>query len=180
MRTSGTKGGMKRRQKLSHSRHATCLFVHPFAVAPVACLLSGQGQLLLAGDPRQLGPVIHSPIAKENGLADSFLERLMLRRIYSRGRNGRYDERVLTQLTHNFRSHEALLELPNRLFYDNALECKASAMLRNHCIGWDQLPNPKVPMIFHGIIGKDMRERGSPSWFNPDEVSDDTAVPLIR
>jgi helicase MOV-10 len=156
------------------------LFVHPFAVAPVACLLSGQGQLLLAGDPRQLGPVIHSPIAKENGLADSFLERLMLRRIYSRGRNGRYDERVLTQLTHNFRSHEALLELPNRLFYDNALECKASAMLRNHCIGWDQLPNPKVPMIFHGIIGKDMRERGSPSWFNPDEVSDDTAVPLIR
>ena len=145
--------------------------MEPEAVAPVACLLSGQGQLLLAGDPQQLGPVIHSAVAKENGLADSFLERLMRRRIYSRGRNGRFDERVLTQLTHNFRSHEALLELPNRLFYDNALECKASAMLKNHCVGWDQLPNRKIPMIFHGIVGKDMRERGSPSWFNPDECA---------
>lgn len=26
-------------------------------------------------------------------------------------------------------------------------------------------------MIFHGVVGKDMREGNSPSWFNVDEIA---------
>eukprot|EP00966_Prymnesium_polylepis_P036906 856209-Prymnesium_polylepis.2 len=33
-------------------------------------------------------------------------------------------------------------------------------------------------MLFHGMIGKDMREAHSPSWFNPDEVV--TVVKLVQ
>lgn len=34
------------------------------------------GQIVLAGDPKQLGPVIISPIARRYGLGQSFLHRL--------------------------------------------------------------------------------------------------------
>jgi hypothetical protein len=34
---------------------------------------------------------------------------------------GSYNERFITKLRRNFRSHELILELPNRLFYDGEL-----------------------------------------------------------
>ena len=33
------------------------------------------------------------------------------------------------------------------------------------------LPNPRFPILFHGIIGKDDRDATSPSFFNIDEVT---------
>jgi len=76
----------------------------------------------------------------------------------------------MTKLVRNYRCHEALLELPNRLFYANALQCCAERLLVEACLGWEGLPAKRVPLLFHGIQGKDMREGNSPSWFNPDEV----------
>lgn len=49
------------------------------AMAPIGCLLSSQGQLVIAGDPKQLGAVVHHTLAKEHGLGMSYLERLMER-----------------------------------------------------------------------------------------------------
>ena len=48
-------------------------------------LPSSGGQLVLAGDPKQLGPVIRSPISIKFGLELSLLERLMARDIYMPG-----------------------------------------------------------------------------------------------
>ena len=307
--------------------------LEPEAVAPVAALLGADSQLLLAGDPKQLGPVIHNDLAKANGLSTSLLERLMARTAYQRGsqvaaiqralaaeappmvrpsdwpqgeartftffhgtswenalriesdgfdpstegclgpgvyvgradkaigfarsgwrhggasgglvearvtiRNPKFisyedltgswraegydacrteqtqfstqmewciaspsqlrvvritevaldpdahdapppgedepplpgfDERIMTKLLRNFRSHAELLRLPNQLFYDNELSACANPMLANSCLDWERLPNPRVPMIFHGIEGKDERENNSPSWFNADEA----------
>ena len=76
----------------------------------------------------------------------------------------------MTKLLRNFRSHAELLRLPNQLFYDNELLPCADPMLANSCLDWESLPNPRVPMIFHGIEGKDERENNSPSWFNADEA----------
>jgi len=43
--------------------------VEPECVIPIADLLNPSlGQLVLAGDPKQLGPVLRSPIAQKHGL----------------------------------------------------------------------------------------------------------------
>ena len=56
----------------------------PEALAPIASLWEPGVQLLLAGDPKQLGPVIHNSHAQTYGLAVSMLERLMGRALYAR------------------------------------------------------------------------------------------------
>jgi len=46
-------------------------------------------QVVLGGDPKQLGPVIHSPAAKKQGLDTSLLERLVTRHtIYAESATG--------------------------------------------------------------------------------------------
>jgi hypothetical protein len=43
-------------------------------------------------------------------------------------------------------------------------------MVTHGLVGWDRLPNPAFPMVFHGVAGKDEREGNSPSWFNIMEI----------
>ena len=146
------------------------------AVAPVGGLLGPDGQLVVAGDPKQLGPVVHHALAKEYGLGLSYLERLMERAIYQKDDRrtsagfGRYDARVITKLVRNYRSHRDLIELPNSLFYDGDLVYCGDPMTVNSCARWEGLPTAGVPLLWHGIIGKDCQEGKSPSWFNPDEA----------
>eukprot|EP00966_Prymnesium_polylepis_P018080 417621-Prymnesium_polylepis.1 len=59
--------------------------LEPEAIAPVAMLLGADGQLVLAGDPRQLGPVVHSEVARAAGYGISLLERLVKRKVYAAG-----------------------------------------------------------------------------------------------
>lgn len=63
------------------------------------------GQLVLAGDPRQLGPVLRSPLALKHGLGYSLLERLLAyNSLYKKGPNG-YDPQFITKLLRNYRYH---------------------------------------------------------------------------
>lgn len=141
----------------------------PEAVVAVAGLLGPAGRLVMAGDPRQLGPVVRSQLAVKNGLATSLLERLMELGLYiSR------DPRCITKLVKNFRSHPALLTVPKRLFYDNELEACADPVVTESCLAFPGLPDQaranKVPLIFHGVVGQDLKEETSPSFFNPEEI----------
>jgi hypothetical protein len=172
----------------------------PEAIAAAACLLGPDSQLVVAGDPQQLGPVIHAPLSREYGLGVSLLERLMLRGVYTAKPAGaaaaaaaaaaagsaaevvpvaslaeRYDPDVITMLQDNYRSNEQLLELPNQLFYGGRLRACADAALVDSCLGWEGLPNPKTPLMWLGVQGKEEREASSPSWFNPEE-----AVAVVR
>ena len=72
----------------------------------------------MAGDPKQLGPLVRSPLAETSGLGTSLLERLMARPLYS-------SPHLITKLVRNFRSHPALLAVPAKLFYDSDLEACA-------------------------------------------------------
>ena len=36
---------------------------------------------------------------------------------------------------------------------------------------WDGLPKKGFPVVFHSVIGEDMREERSPSFFNASEVA---------
>ncbi|XP_066285772.1 putative helicase MOV-10 [Branchiostoma lanceolatum] len=155
---------------IDESGHA----VEPEAVIPVAGLLSPEsgGQLVLAGDPKQLGPVLRSPVAIKHGLAMSLLERLMTQcPLYQRGPNGQYDSRVLTKLVRNYRSHPAILQEPNSMFYNGELEVYADELVRESLCRWENLPKKNFPVIFHGVEGTDEREGNSPSFFNAREVA---------
>ncbi|KAM9229282.1 RNA helicase Mov10l1 [Dugong dugon] len=132
-------------------------------------------QIVLAGDPMQLGPVIKSRLAMAYGLNVSMLERLMSRPAYLRDENafgacGAYNPLLVTKLVKNYRSHSALLALPSRLFYHKELEVCADPKVVTSLLGWEKLPRKGFPLIFHGVRGSEAREGRSPSWFNPAEA----------
>ncbi|XP_021121333.1 putative helicase MOV-10 isoform X3 [Heterocephalus glaber] len=129
------------------------------------------GQLVLAGDPRQLGPVLRSPLAQKHGLGYSLLERLLTyNTLYKKGPNG-YNPQFITKLLRNYRSHPTILDIPNQLYYDGELQACADMMDRERFCCWEGLPRKGFPIIFHGVMGKDEREGNSPSFFNPEEAA---------
>ncbi|XP_068029516.1 helicase MOV-10 isoform X1 [Anomalospiza imberbis] len=154
--------------------------VEPESVVAIAGLLAPMdeetnpngGQLVLAGDPKQLGPVLTSPLAIQYGLGTSLLERLMLHNPLYKKSSGGYDPQFITKLLWNYRSHEAILRIPNELFYDNELKvCKSNGLdIRNLYCTWEELPKKGFPIIFHGVCGEDQREARSPSFFNTAEI----------
>ncbi|KAG8439863.1 hypothetical protein GDO86_005872 [Hymenochirus boettgeri] len=162
--------------------HFTHVFVdeagqasEPECLIPLGLISEVTGQIILAGDPMQLGPVIKSRVSSVYGLNMSFLERLMARPVYLRdektyGACGNYNPLLITKLTKNYRSHTALLHLPSKLFYHRELEVCADPATVNKLLRWDKLPHKGFPLIFHGIRGTEMREGQNPSWFNPSEA----------
>jgi hypothetical protein len=71
----------------------------------------------------------------------------------------------------NFRSHPKILDYPNQSFYGGELRvCGDPAMIQS-LETVEELPKPKFPLAFHGIIGRDQREQSSPSFFNAEEAS---------
>ncbi|XP_039244695.1 RNA helicase Mov10l1 isoform X3 [Pipra filicauda] len=147
----------------------------PESLIPIGLISEAHGQIVLVGDPKQLGPVIKSKLALTFGLSISLLERLTSRELYLRdedafGACGAYNPLLITKLTKNYRSHSALLALPSKLFYHKELEVCADASVVTSLLNWGKLPRKGFPLIFHGIKGTETREGHSPSWFNPAEA----------
>ncbi|KAG1667087.1 RNA helicase Mov10l1 [Nymphon striatum] len=145
-----------------------CLTAVSFAAGPDC-------QVVLAGDPMQLGPVLMSVPAKLFGLQTSFLERLMQFKIYERNiqkfkDSGNFDPLLVTKLINNYRSHEAITNFSSVEFYDSELIASADSNITDKFCSWETLRNPNFPVLFHGVVGEDAREGNSPSWFNPAEV----------
>uniref|UniRef100_A0A4W3IM21 RNA helicase n=1 Tax=Callorhinchus milii TaxID=7868 RepID=A0A4W3IM21_CALMI len=153
--------------------------VEPECVIAVAGLLDPMdlesnrdgGQLVLAGDPKQLGPILRSPIAIEHGLDLSLLERLMNKNsLYQRDPDSGYNKQFVTKLLRNYRSHRHILKLPNELFYNEELQEYANEIISSSYCRWEHLITPDFPIIFYGVSGKEEREANSPSFFNVEEI----------
>lgn len=71
----------------------------------------------------------------------------------------------------NFRSHPSILSYPNEMFYGGQLRAHADQVLTHSMLRSDVLPNPRLPIVFHSVCGKDMREGHSPSFFNIEEAT---------
>lgn len=127
-------------------------------------------QIILAGDPHQLGPIIRSPAAIQKKLGISFLERLMSLTLYKNNSNNTATQRCVTKLINNYRSHQKILQVPSKLFYSNELVSRADPELFNSLCGWSELRNQNFPILFRGIEGEDRRDGESPSWYNCDEI----------
>lgn len=57
----------------------------------------------------------------------------------------------VTKLIFNYRSHEALLMLPSKLFYQGELTVKAPRAVVDSLCQWKNLPKKGFPLIFHGV-----------------------------
>lgn len=57
----------------------------------------------------------------------------------------------VTKLTYNYRSHEALLTLPSKLFYQGELCFKAPRAIVDSLFQWKSLPKKGFPLLFHGV-----------------------------
>ncbi|XP_015237818.1 PREDICTED: putative helicase Mov10l1 isoform X1 [Cyprinodon variegatus] len=141
----------------------------PESLIPISLISEMDGQIVLAGDPCQLGPIVKSKQAAAFGLGVSLLERLMANPLYAKHDWG-YNPKLVTKLIYNYRSHEALLALPSKLFYMGELCFKAQRDIVDSLCQWKGLPKKGFPLLFHGVRGEEMRECSNPSWFNPTEA----------
>lgn len=156
----------------------------PESMISIKTIADNDTNIILSGDPKQLGPIIRSGIAREFELDTSYLERLMGGDIYQVHQNeqrwgfdpvdtairGTHESFSVVKLTRNFRSHRAILKFPNEHFYGGELEECGPPQVINTFINSPLLPSPKFPIIFHAMSGKDDREASSPSFFNIHEA----------
>lgn len=93
------------------------------------------GQVVLAGDPKQLGPSVFSLIAQSNGLAQSMLARFIQYPSYKRDtllfpKHNGYNPKVITHLVKNYRSLPEIVHTFGKLFYDSLLESTVSSGIK--------------------------------------------------
>lgn len=84
------------------------------------------------------------------------LERLMTTCEPYKKQNGNYNPNYITKLINNYRSHEKLLHISNKLFYDGDLKACGGADTQI-ALNWPILPNKNFPMIFQEVQGEEER-----------------------
>ncbi|XP_044257882.1 putative helicase mov-10-B.1 [Tribolium madens] len=160
-----------------------CVFIDEAAQASepesdIAIALAGVGkQVVLAGDPKQLGPMV-TKSAEKFGLGKSLLERLMEYEVYQINRTTRsYDTHFITMLRLNFRSHPRILEIPNNLFYNDLLQPVSRIAQQDPIANIPIYPkiasscnNQGQAIEFCAISAKEQKEGSSPSFFNLPEA----------
>ncbi|CAK6951506.1 putative helicase mov-10-B.1 isoform X1 [Scomber scombrus] len=141
-------------------------------IIPLAGLIQpNRCQIVLAGDPKQSGPIITSKLAVKHGMDVSLLERLMrdINLYKSHGTCG-FNSCFVTKLLRNYRSHPEILKIPNELFYEGQLQPYAPKEKCSKYCKWEQLPKKGFPLIFHGVAGSIERDARCPSVYNMAEV----------
>lgn len=89
-------------------------------------------QVIFAGDPKQLQPVVKSKIARENGLGQSMLVRFIdefkmyKRDIQSFPKENGFNPKVITYLVRNYRSLPEIVKVFSSLFYENIVKATVS------------------------------------------------------
>lgn len=124
--------------------------------------------VVLAGDPKQLGPYLHSLLASQAGLGLSFLQRLMALDVYDKKTKSGISlvpstslavpsltpPRRITKLTKNWRSHEAILQFPNKEFYGGELQACGPKDITDYLAKSPLLGRPKFTVIFCNVLGE--------------------------
>lgn len=121
--------------------------------------------IVLLGDYKQLGPLISSKVSQQLGLNISLMERIM-----SKPRYKSFDKNYVTQLLDNFRSHPAILQFSNVLFYESKLRAKIAEPEKSFGLKWQYLSNKKFPILFHCVKTPSQIEVNGNSSFNSGEI----------
>ncbi|CAH2102325.1 unnamed protein product [Euphydryas editha] len=152
----------------------------PEIMLPMTFIDKEHGQIILAGDPMQLGPVILSKYCKEYGMDESFLCRLLERfpylKDYQSFTNG-FDNRLVTKLNVNYRSLKEVINLPSEMFYDGTLKATIDKSMPwtlkfiNATCEIFESNDSTGGLFVYGIKGCNLRAEDSPSWYNPQEAA---------
>ena len=81
-----------------------------------------------------------------------------------------FNANFVTQLLDNYRSHPAILQFSNVLFYDSKLRAKVPEPERSFALQWTRLENKKFPILFHCVTNKSQIAEGGTSLFNNGEI----------
>ncbi|KAJ8736291.1 hypothetical protein PYW08_006947 [Mythimna loreyi] len=157
--------------------------LEPEIMIPMTFVNKECGQVILAGDPMQLGPMVLSKYCIEYGMDISYLSRILesfpYQKDFTAFENG-FNNKLVTRLTDNYRSLPEVLTLPSAMFYDSSLVAKIDRdtpfiqKILNVVSEIFEMPdNTKTGggVYVHGIKGNNMRAVDSPSWYNPEEAS---------
>jgi len=158
--------------------------LEPEAMISIRTMAGQETNIVLSGDPKQLGPIVHSRIATALGLGASYLDRLVGQPIYDLVSG--YGITLVTshctgspfltycllrivKLLHNYRSHESILNYPNRTFYGGELQVHGDPVVINSLTRFHELVTPGFPIIFHAISGMSPVLRKLPiiDWYCP-------------
>ncbi|XP_017954743.2 probable RNA helicase armi, partial [Drosophila navojoa] len=168
----------------------------PETMVPIALLAKKRNQVILAGDPYQLQAIVTSRYSNEMGLNVSFLERLLQTPPYRRDlqrfpHSSGYNPCLLTKLLYNYRALPSIMCVYSKLFYDDELVSMISEKDSREARYLAELQavfEPHVDMpcthgtFFYGIMGENLQDLDSPSWYNNDEAREVflLAVALFR
>lgn len=142
------------------------------------------GQVVLAGDAKQLSSMIRNQYSKDKGLSISFLERILKHKPYLAHLERYpdtlgYNKCLITKLKYNYRSLASIIEIPNRLYYNSELitkigvtkDSKELAELERIRIAHKKENIPKNHAVFFfEIFAEDKQDADSPSWYNLTEA----------
>lgn len=95
-----------------------------------------------------VGPVFSSDHASRLGLNVSLMERALKSPNYQINETtGKFNANYITQLLDNFRSHPAILQFSNVMFYESKLRAKIEEPERSLGTTWNYLKNSRFPII---------------------------------
>jgi RNA helicase armi len=158
------------------------------SLIPISLLTKSKGQVILAGDPLQLGPISHSRYVKFLKLDSSLLTRLLTSNsCYAQRSDKEYDPRFVTKLKINYRSLPSVLKVFNDMFYNSELEgavndeTSSEAEMLSMILEIDiLLPKPTgkpCGVFFVDVVkGTNKRQLDSCSWYNEEEINSITSV----
>lgn len=98
------------------------------------------------------------------------MERAMSKPRYSMNADKSFNKKYVTQLLDNYRSHPAILQFSNILFYEAKLRAKVPEPDRSFGTLWNMLANARFPVLFHCSKQPSKIVKGGTSSYNQKEV----------
>ena len=115
--------------------------------------------VVLIGDDKQLGPVIHSEKAKHEGLDLSLFQRIHA--LYQ-------GKPFITLLNEQYRMCEKLYELPNKEFYGNKMKTNKRILPDENIMKNLPFPKKDFPSFFYNVFGEEKMD--NKSHFNMEQI----------
>uniref|UniRef100_A0A915MER5 RNA helicase n=1 Tax=Meloidogyne javanica TaxID=6303 RepID=A0A915MER5_MELJA len=127
----------------------------------VVCTMMASTYLMLGYFSSKFSHIIIDEAGQAN---NSLIERLQTVECY------KDDERIMTFLRKNYRSHEAIIKVPSRLCYNNVLIAAEDALPRDKLANWEGLPTKGFPLLWHHIDSPEKCEKDGTSYMNFGEL----------